>query len=91
MAAKACIRDAGRVLGMSYGHTDSIAKLIPATLGIELKTALTESADLRAMLERDEDARNLMRLALKLEGLTRNAGKHAGGVVIAPTPDLRAA
>ena len=85
MAAKACIRDAGRVLGMSYGHTDSIAKLIPATLGIELKTALTESADLRAMLERDEDARNLMRLALKLEGLTRNAGKHAGGVVIAPS------
>ena len=84
MTAKACIRDAGRVLGMGYGHTDSIAKLIPPTLGIDLKTALAESADLRAMLERDEDARNLMRLALKLEGLTRNAGKHAGGVVIAP-------
>jgi DNA polymerase III subunit alpha len=85
MAAKACIRDAGRVLGMGYGHTDSIAKLIPPTLGIELSDALKESAELRAALERDEDARNLMRLALKLEGLTRNAGKHAGGVVIAPS------
>jgi DNA polymerase III subunit alpha len=84
MAAKACIRDAGRVLGMSYGHTDSIAKLIPATLGIELKDALKESADLRAKIETDEAAGNLMRLALQLEGLTRNAGRHAGGVVIAP-------
>ena len=85
MAAKACIRDAGRVLGLGYGHTDSIAKLIPATLGIELKDALKESADLRARLASDEDARNLMSLALQLEGLTRNAGKHAGGVVIAPS------
>jgi DNA polymerase III subunit alpha len=85
MAAKACVRDAGRVLGLSYGHTDSIAKLIPTTLGIELADALKESADLRAMIERDEDARNLINLALKLEGLTRNAGKHAGGVVIAPS------
>lgn len=85
MAAKACIRDAGRVLGLGYGHTDSIAKLIPATLGIELRDALKESADLRARLASDEDARNLMSLALQLEGLTRNAGKHAGGVVIAPS------
>jgi DNA polymerase III subunit alpha len=85
MAAKACIRDAGRVLGMSYGHTDSIAKLIPNTLGIELPDALKESSDLRNAIERDEKAQNLMELALKLEGLTRNVGKHAGGVVISPS------
>ena len=84
MAAKACVRDAGRVLSMSYGHTDSIAKLIPQTLGIELKDALAQSDELRALLDTDEEARGLIKMALKLEGLTRNAGKHAGGVVIAP-------
>ena len=85
MAAKACIRDAGRVLGMSYPRTDAIAKLIPNTLGIKLSAALKESADLADLIARDDEARALIDLALQLEGLTRNAGKHAGGVIIAPS------
>jgi DNA polymerase III subunit alpha len=88
MAAKACVRDAGRVLGFSFGHIDSIAKLIPSKPpGLELQDFLKskDSSELRAVLERDDDARTIMNLALKLEGLTRNAGKHAGGVVIAPS------
>ncbi len=85
MAAKACIRDAGRVLGMSYPRTDAIAKLIPNTLGIKLSAALKESQELADLISRDDEARALIDLALQLEGLTRNAGKHAGGVIIAPS------
>ena len=86
MAAKAVIRDCGRVLGMGYGHVDGIAKLIPNTLGISLEGALKESQDLRTRYVEEEEIKDLLDLALKLEDLTRNAGKHAGGVVIAPTP-----
>ena len=97
MAAKAVVRDTGRVLGMGYGHVDSIAKLIPNTLGICLEDALgrTEksrnnsdlvSTELVQRYESEDEVRELIDLALKLEDLTRNAGKHAGGVVIAPTP-----
>ena len=97
MAAKAVVRDTGRVLGMGYGHVDSIAKLIPNTLGICLEDALgrTEksrnnsdlvSSELVQRYESEDEVRELIDLALKLEDLTRNAGKHAGGVVIAPTP-----
>lgn len=85
MAAKAVIRDCGRVLGMGYGQVDSIAKLIPNMLGISLEGALKESADLRARYADEDEIKDLFDLALKLEDLTRNAGKHAGGVVIAPT------
>ena len=85
MAAKAVVRDVGRVLGHPYGFVDRIAKLIPFELGITLEKALTDSEDLRKLHDSDEDVRTLIELARSLEGLTRNAGKHAGGVVIAPT------
>ncbi|MEM9302966.1 MAG: DNA polymerase III subunit alpha, partial [Pseudomonadota bacterium] len=86
MNAKAVIRDVGRVLGHPYGYVDSIAKLIPPTLGIKLDEAIAESEELRERMGAEEDVGELVELALKLEGLTRNAGKHAGGVVIAPGP-----
>ncbi|MGY6517962.1 MAG: DNA polymerase III subunit alpha [Lysobacteraceae bacterium] len=97
MAAKAVVRDCGRVLGHPYGFVDSIAKLIPNTLGICLDDALgrskkaqanaeLSSAELIERYNREDEVRDLIDLALKLEDLTRNAGKHAGGVVIAPTP-----
>ncbi len=97
MAAKAVVRDAGRVLGFPYGFVDGIAKLVPMTLGISLDDALgrTEksrhdenwrSDELIARYQAEDDVRDLIDLALQLEDLTRNAGKHAGGVVIAPSP-----
>ena len=85
MAAKAVVRDAGRVLGHGYGFVDRIAKLIPFELGMTLDKALAESEDLKAQYDQDEEVRTIIDLARKLEGLTRNAGKHAGGVVIAPS------
>jgi len=85
MAAKAVVRDCGRVLGHGYGFVDSIAKLIPPTLGMTLEQALKEEPQLRKRYEEEEDTRGILDLAMSLEGLTRNAGKHAGGVVIAPT------
>ncbi len=85
MAAKAVVRDVGRVLGHGYGFVDRIAKLIPFELGMTLEKALAESEDLKAQYDEDEEVRAIIDLAMKLEGLTRNAGKHAGGVVIAPS------
>lgn len=85
MAAKAVVRDCGRVLGHGYGFVDSIAKLIPLTLGITLEQALKEEPQLQKRYEEEEDTRGILDLAMSLEGLTRNAGKHAGGVVIAPS------
>ncbi|MDS4039969.1 MAG: DNA polymerase III subunit alpha [Candidatus Competibacter sp.] len=85
MAAKAVVRDVGRVLGHPYGFVDRIAKLIPFELGITLDKAIEQEAELRRLYEKDEDVRALIDLARKLEGLARNVGKHAGGVVIAPT------
>ena len=85
MAAKAVVRDVGRVLGHPYGFVDRIAKLIPFELGITLEKALADSEDLHRLYQSDEDVRTLIELAKSLEGLTRNAGKHAGGVVIAPS------
>ena len=86
MAAKAVVRDAGRVLGLPFPFVDMIAKLIPFDLGITLDRALAEEAPLRDQYERSDDVRTLIDLARSLEGLTRNAGRHAGGVVIAPGP-----
>jgi DNA polymerase-3 subunit alpha len=85
MAAKAVVRDVGRVLGHPYGFVDRIAKLIPFELGITLDRALEQEAALRELYEGDEDVRAVIDLARSLEGLARNAGKHAGGVVIAPS------
>lgn len=86
MAAKAVIRDVGRVLGHPYGFVDRIAKLIPFELGITLDQALVQEESLKKLYDDDEEIKNLIDLAKKLEGLVRNAGKHAGGVVIAPSP-----
>jgi DNA polymerase-3 subunit alpha len=85
MAAKAVVRDVGRVLGMSYGYVDKIAKLIPFELGITLDDAIEKEAELKKLYKQDEEIKNLIDLARSLEGLTRNAGMHAGGVVIAPS------
>jgi DNA polymerase-3 subunit alpha len=85
MAAKAVVRDVGRVMGHPYGFVDRVAKMVPFELGMTLEKALAESDDLKAAYEDDEEIRALIDMARKLEGLTRNAGKHAGGVVIAPT------
>jgi DNA polymerase-3 subunit alpha len=85
MAAKAVVRDVGRVLGMSYGYVDRIAKLIPFELGITLDKALVDEPELRRLYQAEEEVRTLIDLARSLEGLTRNAGTHAGGVVIAPS------
>lgn len=84
MAAKAVVRDVGRALGHPYGFVDRIAKLIPFEIGMTLEKALTDEPNLQALYDEDEEVRALIDLARKLEGITRNAGKHAGGVVIAP-------
>lgn len=85
MAAKAVVRDVGRVLGNGYGFVDSIAKLIPFEIGMTLTKALEVEPDLKKRYDTEEDVKNLLDLALSLEGLARNVGKHAGGVVIAPS------
>lgn len=84
MAAKAVVRDVGRVLALGYGFVDKIAKLIPFELGITLEKAMEQEPLLRERYHQEEEVRTLMDLALKLEGTTRNVGKHAGGIVIAP-------
>ncbi len=85
MAAKAVVRDVGRVLGHPYGFVDKLAKLIPFELGITLSKALAQEDELKRRYHDEEEVKELMDLAQKLEGITRNAGKHAGGVVIAPS------
>jgi DNA polymerase III subunit alpha len=85
MAAKAVVRDVGRVLGHPYGFVDRIAKLVPFELGITLDDALTKEPELKRLYDTEDEIKNLIDLARSLEGLTRNAGMHAGGVVIAPS------
>lgn len=85
MAAKAVIRDVGRVLGHPYGFVDAIAKLIPFEVGMTLKKAMEQEEVLLTRYQEEEEVQLLIDLAKKLEGLTRNVGKHAGGVVIAPS------
>jgi DNA polymerase-3 subunit alpha len=84
MAAKAVIRDVGRVLDLGYNFVDQFAKLIPNELGITLKDALDKEPLIRQRIDSEEEVAELWVLALKLEGLTRNVGMHAGGVLIAP-------
>ncbi len=84
MAAKAVVRDVGRVMGHPYGFTDRVAKMIPPDLGITLTRALEDSDELKQAYTADEEVTQLIDMALELEGLARNVGKHAGGVVIAP-------
>ncbi|MCP1676164.1 DNA polymerase-3 subunit alpha [Natronocella acetinitrilica] len=85
MAARAVVRDVGRVLGHPYGFVDRIAKLIPFEIGMTLDKALKQEAELREQYESDEEISTLLDLGRKLEGVARNVGKHAGGVVIAPS------
>jgi DNA polymerase-3 subunit alpha len=85
MAARAVVRDVGRVLGHPYGFVDRVAKLIPMELGITLAKAMHQEAELQELYRSDDDVRAIIDLAKQLEGLVRNAGKHAGGVVIAPS------
>jgi len=86
MAAKAVLRDVGRVLGFPYGFVDQLAKLVPFDPQMTLTRALAEEPVLAKRHADEEDVRNIIDLALRLEGLARNAGRHAGGVVIAPSP-----
>jgi DNA polymerase III subunit alpha len=84
MAAKAVIRDVGRVLDLPFNFVDGIAKLIPLELGITLESALEKEPQLQERREKEEEVSELLSLALRLEGLVRNIGMHAGGVLIAP-------
>ncbi len=85
MAAKAVVRDVGRALGHPYGFVDRIARLIPFELGMTLEKALAQQPELSQLYENDDEVRILLDYAKALEGLTRSVGRHAGGVVIAPT------
>lgn len=85
MAAKAVIRDVGRVLSHPYGFVDRLSKLVPFEIGITLTKALDQVPEFKELYETDDDVKALLDMALSLEGVVRNAGKHAGGVVIAPS------
>lgn len=86
MKAKNAIRDVGRVLDVSYADTDAIAKMIPFDLKMTIEKALNLNPDLKAKYDTDATSRELIDDAIKLEGLIRNAGTHAAGVVIAREP-----
>ncbi|MDE0507752.1 MAG: DNA polymerase III subunit alpha, partial [Gammaproteobacteria bacterium] len=84
MAAKAVVRDVARVQGKPYSVGDRLSRLIPPTPGMTLARAMKEQPDLKEYVDGDEDAQEILEMAYKLEGITRNVGKHAGGLVIAP-------
>jgi DNA polymerase-3 subunit alpha len=86
MAAKAAVKDVGRAMDIPYNEVDRIAKMIPATLNITLDKALAESPQLQQAYEKESQVKELLDTARKLEGLVRNVGVHAAGVVIAPQP-----
>jgi DNA polymerase-3 subunit alpha len=86
MAAKAAVRDAGRVLGLPFAEVDKIAKLVPDELGTRLGEAIKDVPKLAQLHEEDPAIRELLDVALRLEGLSRHASTHAAGVVITPRP-----
>jgi DNA polymerase-3 subunit alpha len=86
MAAKAVLKDAGRALDMPYGDVDRLAKMVPPTLNISIEEALKQSPQLDSMRKKDERVKELVEVALRLEGLARHASTHAAGVVISPRP-----
>ncbi len=86
LAARAAIRDVGRALGIPIPQVDKIIALVPDELGIELAEALEKSADLKKAYDGDPQTRELLNLAMKIEGLARNVGTHAAAVVIADQP-----
>jgi DNA polymerase-3 subunit alpha len=85
MAAKAVVRDVARVQGKSYGLADKLSKLIPFEVGITLEKAVEQEDDLNDFLKSDDEAAEIWDMAMQLEGISRNCGKHAGGVVISPS------
>ena len=85
MAAKAVVRDVARVQGKPYGLADRLSKLIPFGPGVTLEQAVKEEEELREFIDNNDEVGEIMDMAYKLEGIVRNTGKHAGGVVIAPT------
>jgi len=85
MAAKAVVRDVARVQGKAYGLADKLSKMIPFEVGMTLAKALEQEEALREFLEEDTQAQEIWDMAEQLEGVARNVGKHAGGVVIAPS------
>ncbi|KDE40493.1 DNA polymerase III alpha subunit [Nitrincola lacisaponensis] len=85
MAAKAVVRDVARVQGKPFGLADRLSKMIPFEVGMTLSKAIEQEAVLKEFIDSNEEAAEIWEMALKLEGITRNVGKHAGGVVIAPT------
>ena len=86
MKAKAVVRDVGRVLDMPYADVDRIAKQIPPALDMTLERAVNENAVLREMRDKDPRVKDVLEMGKRLEGMSRNAGVHAAGVVIAPGP-----
>ncbi len=86
MAAKAAIKDVGRAMDIPYADVDRIAKMVPTTLNIKLEDAIRESPALQQAYDSEPQVRQLLDTARKLEGLVRNAGVHAAGVVISPRP-----
>src|SRR5438105_795910 len=86
MAAKAAIKDVGRAMDIPYTEVDRIANMVPTTLGIELEDALKEAPQLKSAIDSDDRLKDLMAVALRLEGLARHASTHAAGVVISPAP-----
>lgn len=86
MAARAVVRDVGRVMGMPYSEVDRVAKMVPSTLHITLEKAIEESPDLRKRFDEDPQIQQLVRTGQVLEGIARHASTHAAGVVISPTP-----
>ena len=85
MGAKAVVRDVARVQGKPYGLADKLSKLIPFEVGMTLTKAMDESADLADFVASNDEVGEIMDMAYKLEGIVRNVGRHAGGVVIAPS------
>lgn len=86
MKSRMTLKDVGRTLDFTPGETNRIAAMVPEDLKMTLPKALESSGDLRALYEKDERIRNLLDLSIRLEGLSRNAGVHAAGVIIAPGP-----
>jgi len=86
LKARGCIRDVGRTLNFTYSETDRIAKLVPDQLGITLADALDMEAKLRALVEEDASVAELFKISMQLEGLYRQIGMHAAGIVISEDP-----
>jgi DNA polymerase III subunit alpha len=86
MATKAAIKDVGRAMDIPYADVDRIAKMVPTQLNITIEQAIQDSPQLREAIDKDSQIRELIETAKKLEGLVRNSGVHAAGVVISPRP-----